>query len=70
MEAVTALQRGDVDAILLVGHPKVSAIWKALHDPDIKLMSLARADAYPRRFPYIAKLTLPAPGIGWPPLAS
>ncbi len=60
MEAVTALQRGDVDAILLVGHPKVSAIWKALHDPDIKLMSLARADAYPRRFPYIAKLTLPA----------
>ena len=35
------------------------AIWQALHDPDLKLMSLARAEAYPRRFPYITKLTLP-----------
>jgi hypothetical protein len=60
MEAVTALQHGDVDAILLVGHPKVAAIWKALLDPGIKLMNFARADAYARRFPYITKLTLPA----------
>ena len=31
-----------------------------MRDPAIKLMSLARADAYPRRFPWMSKLTLPA----------
>ena len=36
------------------------AVWQALHDPSLKLMSLERADAYPRRFSHITKLTLPA----------
>ncbi|MDM0117934.1 hypothetical protein QTI66_38255 [Variovorax sp. J22R133] len=34
------------------------AIWQALNDPDLKLMSLARAEACPRRFPCITKLPL------------
>ena len=59
LEALRALQAGRVDAAFLLGPAQFPAIWQALHDPDLKLMSLARAEAYPRRFPYITKLTLP-----------
>jgi len=59
LEALRALQAGQVDAAFLVGPVQFPAIWQALHDPDLKLMSLARAEAYPRKFPYITKLTLP-----------
>ena len=58
--ALSALQAGDLDAVLLVGGVQTPIIVKALHDPALKLMSFAHADAYMRRFPYISKLTLPA----------
>jgi TRAP-type uncharacterized transport system substrate-binding protein len=60
LEALHALQKGEVDAAFLLGPAQFPAIWEALHDPSLKLMSLERADAYPRRFPYITKLALPA----------
>ncbi|MDM0031987.1 TAXI family TRAP transporter solute-binding subunit [Variovorax sp. J22P271] len=59
LEALRALQAGQVDAAFLLGPAEFPAIWQALHDPELKLMSLARSEAYPRRFPYITKLTLP-----------
>jgi TRAP-type uncharacterized transport system substrate-binding protein len=59
LAALRALQAGQVDAAFLVGPAHFPAIWQALHDPELKLMSLARADAYPRLFPYITKLKLP-----------
>ena len=59
LEALRALQAGEVDAAFLVGPAQFPAVWQALHDPDLKLMSLARAEAYPRKFSYITKLTLP-----------
>ena len=59
LAALRALQAGQVDAAFLVGPVQFPAVWQALHDPDLKLMSLARAEAYPRRVPYITKLTLP-----------
>ena len=59
LEALHALQRGEVDAALFIGQVQFPAVWEALHDPSLKLMSLEQADAYPRRFPYITKLTLP-----------
>jgi TRAP-type uncharacterized transport system substrate-binding protein len=59
LEALRALQSGQVDAAFLIGPPRAAAIWQALHDSNLKLMSLARADAYPRRYPYIKRLTLP-----------
>ena len=59
LAALRALQAGQVDAAFLVGPAQFPAIWQALHDPELKLLSLARADAYPRKFPYITKLTLP-----------
>jgi TRAP-type uncharacterized transport system substrate-binding protein len=60
LEALHALQAGQVDAAFIIDAVQAPAVWQALHDTSLKLMSLARADAYPRRFPYITKLTLPA----------
>ncbi|HTP97672.1 MAG TPA: TAXI family TRAP transporter solute-binding subunit [Casimicrobiaceae bacterium] len=60
VEALRALQAGSIDAAAFVGGLQAAAIFQALHDPGLKLMSLERADAYPRRFPYITKLVLPA----------
>ena len=59
-EAVAALKAGAVDAAFFVGGAQTPNIQQALRDPVIKLMSLARAAAYTRRFPFITKLTLPA----------
>ncbi len=57
--AVEALAAGRVDAIFLVGPVNSGAVWQALFTPGLKLMSMSRADAYVRRHPYLAKLTLP-----------
>ena len=59
-DALKALKAREVDAALFVGGAQTPTIQQAMRDPAIKLMSLARADAYPRRFPWISKLTLPA----------
>ena len=59
-DAVAALKAGEVDAAFFVGGAQTPTIQRALRDPAIKLMSLSRAEAYARRFPYITKLTLPA----------
>jgi TRAP-type uncharacterized transport system substrate-binding protein len=59
LEALHALQRGEIDAALFIGQVPFPAVWEALHDPSLKLMSMERADAYPRRFTYITKLILP-----------
>lgn len=59
MQAADALQRGAVDAVFLVGPPRSAAVWSLLYSRGIALMSLGQADAYTRRLPYLAKLTLP-----------
>jgi len=59
-DALRGLKAGEVDAVLFVGGAQTPTIQQALRDPAIKLMSLSRADAYPRRFPWMSKLTLPA----------
>jgi TRAP transporter TAXI family solute receptor len=58
-EAVDALKAGKIDAALFVGGAETPLIWRALGDPVIKLMNMSGAEAYPRRFPFISKLTLP-----------
>ena len=61
-EAQDALREGRVDAALLVGPATTPIIVDALHNPAFKLMSLPRADVYPRLFPHMTRLTLP-PGM-------
>jgi TRAP transporter TAXI family solute receptor len=58
-DALRALQAGEIDAALFVGGADTPTIQQALRDPVIKLMSLRRADAYARRFPFLSKLMLP-----------
>ncbi len=64
-EALLALQAGTVDAAIFVGGAMTPTILAALRAPDVKLMSMERADAYVRRFPYITRLTLPAGTIAF-----
>ena len=61
-EAQDALRDGRIDAAFIVGAAKTPIIMDALHNPAFKLMSLPRADVYPRLFPHITRLTLP-PGM-------
>ncbi len=59
-DALRALKAGEIDAALLVGGADTPTVQQALRDPAVKLMSLASADAYPRRFGFLTKLTLPS----------
>jgi TRAP-type uncharacterized transport system substrate-binding protein len=58
--ALLALQSGEVDAAIFVDGAENHAVWTALHDPTLNLLSYSRAEAYRRRLNFISKLTLPA----------
>ena len=58
--ALHALKSEEVDAAVFVDAAQNQAVWAALHDPHLRLMSYGHADAYPRLLPYIKKLTLPS----------
>ena len=60
--ALLALKSGEVDAAIFVDGAQNHAVWAALHDPHLRLLSYGHADAYPRLLPYVSKLTLP-PGV-------
>jgi TRAP-type uncharacterized transport system substrate-binding protein len=60
--ALFALQSGKVDAAIFVDGVENRAVWTALHDPTLRLLSYSRAEAYHRRLSFITKLTLP-PGV-------
>jgi TRAP transporter TAXI family solute receptor len=59
-DALRALKAGEIDAALFVGGADTPLIQQALRDPVVKLMSLGRAEADSRRFPFLTKLTLPS----------
>jgi TRAP-type uncharacterized transport system substrate-binding protein len=63
LAAVEALAQGKVDVVFLVGPAQSGAVWSALFTPGARLMSFVQADAYVRRFPYLARLVLPRGGI-------
>jgi TRAP-type uncharacterized transport system substrate-binding protein len=63
LAAVGALAKGDIDVFFTVGPAQSGAVWTALYTPGVRLMSWAHADAYVRRFPYLARLELPRGGI-------
>ena len=58
--ALLALQSGEVDAAIFVDGAENHAVWTALHDPTLKLLSYSKAEAYHRRLSFISKLTLPS----------
>lgn len=63
MEAITALEKREVDAVFLAQASEAASTQAALRNPKMKLMSLGQADAYTRLLPYLSKLTLPQGAI-------
>ncbi|HEY5764072.1 MAG TPA: TAXI family TRAP transporter solute-binding subunit [Rhodocyclaceae bacterium] len=62
-EAAEALLAGRIDAAFLVAAPQAPAVEQLLGTPGIQLLDLAHAEAYARRFPHLAPITLPAGAI-------
>ncbi|KAF0164171.1 MAG: TRAP-type transport system periplasmic protein [Rhodocyclaceae bacterium] len=60
---VERLQKNEIDAVFVVGPTQSGLVWTLLYTPGVHLMSLAHAEAYTRRFPYLARLVLPRGAI-------
>jgi TRAP transporter TAXI family solute receptor len=59
LDAVAALDNGDIDAAFIVAAPEAAVVQKMLHLPGVRVMSFVQADAYMRRFPFLSKIVLP-----------
>lgn len=62
-DAAAALATGRIDAAFLVAAPQAPAVQQLLGTPGVRLFDLAHAEAYARRFPQLAPITLPAGAI-------
>lgn len=58
-DSAEAIQRGDVDAVIIVENADSPIIRKISEHPDIRLVSLSDAEAFTRQFPYLHHLVLP-----------
>jgi TRAP transporter TAXI family solute receptor len=58
-EAVAAFVQGKMDAVILASAPEAPYIQMLLRTPGVRLFEFNQAEAYSRRFPYLAPVTLP-----------
>lgn len=58
-ESIEQLKQGKLDAVFLVSTADSPAIHKLAAVPGIQLLSLARAEAYTRRYTYLSRHVLP-----------
>jgi TRAP-type uncharacterized transport system substrate-binding protein len=58
-EAADALLAGSVDAACFVATPEAPYLQRLLARSDVHLMPIARAEAYKRRFHFLARVVLP-----------
>ena len=58
-DAAQALQRGEIDAAFIVAAPEAPVVQRLLQMPGVRVMNFIQADAYTRRFPFLAKVVLP-----------
>jgi TRAP-type uncharacterized transport system substrate-binding protein len=59
VKANEMLLQGKLDAVFIVGPPESPLVEQLVSAQGIRLLSLERAEAYARRFPYLTRLTLP-----------
>lgn len=59
LDAAEELQQGRIDAAFIIAAESAPVVQVLLRSPGVRLMSFAQADAYQRRFPFLARLTLP-----------
>ena len=62
-EGVHALERGEIDAVILVDGFDSPNVQRLIKNPAIKLASFTRADAYTRLLPYFEEVTVPMGGF-------
>jgi TRAP-type uncharacterized transport system substrate-binding protein len=60
LPALIALRSGEIDAAIFVDGADNPAVWNALRDPALSLLSFIRAEAYRRRLNFISTLKLPS----------
>jgi TRAP-type uncharacterized transport system substrate-binding protein len=58
-EAEEQLTKGKIDVLMVVAPPESNLVSRLAAAPGVRLMSLERAEAYTRLFPYLTKLILP-----------
>jgi TRAP-type uncharacterized transport system substrate-binding protein len=58
-QASEMLLQGRIDAVFMVGPEESPLVVQLVSAPGIRLLSLERAEAYTRRFPYLTRLILP-----------
>jgi hypothetical protein len=56
--AAQALVAGELDAAFFVAAPDAELVQQMLRAPGIKLMNFSQAEAYARRFPWLARIVL------------
>ncbi|MFV0679628.1 TAXI family TRAP transporter solute-binding subunit [Ottowia sp.] len=56
--AATALQAGEIDALVLLTAPESPVVQRLLHSPSIALMDVTQAEAYTRVFPFMQTVSL------------
>jgi TRAP-type uncharacterized transport system substrate-binding protein len=57
--AVMAFLAGEIDALVFVSAPESPMVQMLLQTPGVKLLDFAQAEAYSRRLPAVAPVTLP-----------
>ena len=58
-EAAQKLIDKQLDAIMVVGAPESNLVTKLMHQPGLRLLDFAQAEAYSRQFPFLAPIVLP-----------
>jgi TRAP transporter TAXI family solute receptor len=64
-EATNALNNGQIDAMFLTIAADSPLLRTLLNNPDIRLMSLSRAEALPRIYPYLVRFIVPQGLFDW-----
>lgn len=54
-----ALKKGEVDAVFVIAAPEAPVVQDLLRTPGVRVMSFSQAEAYTRRFPFLARVTMP-----------
>ena len=62
-EAAEALTNHQIDAAFFVAGVDAAYIQQLLKEPEVRLVELAQAEAYARRFRFLSTLTIPAGGL-------
>lgn len=58
-KAADALKNGEVDAVFVIAAPEAPLVREMLRMPGVRVMGFSQADAYTRRFPFLARVVMP-----------